>query len=142
MNEWGFAAQVKSWWDAEFARHPDWRFARCDVETKAEGQRGRSDLTVFSSGVVVLSGELRLPDHPSPSPWHPDNLSNAVLKATNHGARWAITSDATVLLLIDTSRSGPPVSRIVQKVELVPFSNRAELDSAAFLEKVKDAWLR
>lgn len=68
MNEWGFAAEVKSWWDSEFGRHPEWGLDRCEVERQTEGSLKRSDLVVWAGGQVRLSGELRLPDHPQSSP--------------------------------------------------------------------------
>lgn len=46
MNEWGFAAEVKSWWDAQFRAHPEWGIARCEVEEQVEGDRTHSDLTL------------------------------------------------------------------------------------------------
>lgn len=140
MNEWGFAAEVKTWWDPELSRHPQWGLSRCEVETKVLGGQTRSDLTVFGGGQARLCGELRLPDHPIPSPWHPDNLEDAVTKATNQGARWAFTSDGTTVVLIDTHRSGPPLTRIVDRIELVQFRTRDELDSETFLVRVADAW--
>jgi hypothetical protein len=45
MNEWAFAAEIKSWWDSEFPAHPDWRMARCEVERRVIGALERSDLT-------------------------------------------------------------------------------------------------
>ncbi len=140
MNEWGFAAELKTWWDIEFQQHRDWRLTRCEVERAMEGSHQRSDLSVLGGGVVRLAGELRLPDHPLASPWHPDNLLDAINKATTMGARWAFTSDATVLLLIDTALSGSPQTRVVQRVDLVPFQNRAQLDSETFLAGVRAAW--
>ena len=141
MNEWGFAAEVKSWWDGEFARQPQWRFARCEVEKRVIGGQERSDLSVLGGGQVWLSGELRLPDHAIASPWHPDNLSDAIHKATTHGARWAFTSDGTILLLIDCSRSGPPIARVVDRIKLTEFISRTELDSETFLSQVSASWL-
>lgn len=140
MNEWGFAAEIKSWWDDVLRHQPEWRLSRCEVEQTQEGERERADLVVYGEGVVRLSGELRLPDHPVASPWHPENLANAVSKATNRGSRWAFTSDANSLLLIDTQRSGPPLARVVQELSLVPFRERRELDSSAFLNTVREAW--
>jgi hypothetical protein len=47
LNEWAFAAEIKSWWDPDFARHPEWRIDRCEVENASEGSRQRSDLVVL-----------------------------------------------------------------------------------------------
>jgi hypothetical protein len=142
MNEWGFAAEVKSWWDSEFGEHSEWGLDRCEVERQTEGSLKRSDLVVWAGGRVVLSGELRLPDHPQSSPWDPRNLSGAIDKALTHGARWAFTSDATAFLLVDVQRTGPPQTRVVHRVELVAFEDRARLDEGAFLRLCRAEWIR
>ncbi len=142
MNEWGLAAEVKSWWDSEFGEHPEWGLDRCEVERQTEGSLKRSDLVVWAGGRVVLSGELRLPDHPQSSPWDPRNLSGAIDKALRHGARWAFTSDATAFLLVDVQRTGPPQTRVVHRVELVAFENRERLDEGAFLRLCRAEWIR
>lgn len=140
MNEWGFAGEIKSWWDASVRSHPQWHIDRCELETAVEGSQKRSDLTVLGGGVVKAAGELRLPDHPSASPWHPQNLGGAIGKAQSHGARWAFTSDGASFLLIDTQRAGPPQGRVVQVFHLVDFQRREELDAESFLAKVGRAW--
>lgn len=140
VNEWSFAAEIKSWWDSELARHPQWRLSRCQVEPQVANTRQRSDLLVIGDR-PVMSGELRLPDHREASPWHPDSLLDAVNKATSHGCRWAFTSDSTVLLLMDTHRSGPPMTRIVQQVELLSFQRREQLDAPSFLSRAKQSWV-
>ena len=141
MNEWGFAAEVKSWWDQEFRLHDEWGLDRCEVEKQAEGGLKRSDLVVWAGGTVVLSGEIRLPDHPQSSPWDLRNLSGAIDKAINDGVRWAFTSDATTLLLIDTQRTGPPQTRVVNRIDLVAFEDRAQLDQGAFLALCRTEWV-
>ena len=48
MNEWGFAGEIKHWWDAEFDQHPEWGLSRCELERQPEGGGlERSDLTVL-----------------------------------------------------------------------------------------------
>lgn len=140
MNEWGFAAEVSKWWENEFRRHPEWRLSACRVEETVPGSRDRSDLLALGNGPVIC-GELRLPDHPLADPWHPDNLLDAINKATIRGCQWAFTSDCRTFLLIDTRLTGPPLTRIVQEVDLLPFSDRRELDSATFLVRVQESWL-
>lgn len=140
MNEWGFASEVKSWWDTEFVRHPEWSLTRCEVEKETEGQR-RSDLVIHAGASVFMVGEFRLPDHVLSSPFHPENLRNAISKATDQGVRWAFTSDSVSLLLIDTSRTGRPQERIVHRIEALPFSSRAQLDTPAFLARVRESWV-
>lgn len=143
MNEWAFAGEIKSWWDAEFSKHPTWGMSRCELEKQPE-ERGyrRSDLSIIGGGAVKLAGELRLPDHPMSSPWHPDNLNNAISKATTMGARWAFTSDGTTILVIDTALAGPAMTRVVQRVDLKPFQLRDQLNSDTFLASMREAWLR
>jgi hypothetical protein len=68
-------------------------------------------------------------------------MADAINKATTHGSRWAFTSDSTLLLLIDTSLTGPLFTRVVQQVKLLEFSDRKELDSATFLEQVRASWV-
>lgn len=72
--------------------------ARCEVERRVLGGLERSDLTILGGVVTQICGELRLPDHLTASPWHPDNMADAISKATTHGARWAFTSDGTTFL--------------------------------------------
>ena len=140
MNEWGFAAEVKSWWDAEFKANPDWGLSRCEVERQERGGLKRSDLVVWRETILLLCGELRLPDHPVSDPWHPDNLIDAIEKATRHGSPWAFTSNGTTLLLLEVGRTGRPQERIVHKLEIAPFSERSELDSPKTLERIQAAW--
>lgn len=52
VNEWGFAAEIKSWWDAQFAGRPEWALDRCEVERQTEGSLKRSDLVDGSSRTV------------------------------------------------------------------------------------------
>jgi hypothetical protein len=140
LNEWGFAAEIKSWWDAEFKLNPRWGFARCEVEKQTEGSRQRSDLSVLGAGVCPLSGELRLPDHPKADPWHPDNLEGAIEKARRAQSRWCFTSDGVTFLLIDVERGGAPLTRVVQSFDLFHFEVREQLDSASLLAKVRARW--
>ena len=137
MNEWAFASEIKSWWDAEFAANPGWELDRCEVEHEYEASRERGDLAIWGRGVVRLAGEMRLPDHPQADPWHPDNLEGAIEKAARDHCRWCFTSDGTTLLLIDRERSGHPLTRVVQSFELLHFESRTQLDSGAFLAKVR-----
>ena len=140
MNEWEFAGEIKEWWTDEIHRHPQWKLQRAAVERGVSGGQQRHDLSVFAGGTVVFTGELRLPDHPHASPWLPENVDGAIHKAHGPGARWCFTSDSQVLLLIEVNRSGPALTRIVERVDLKIFERRAELDSAAFLSQVEHAW--
>lgn len=140
MNEWGFASEITKWWAAEFPHHPEWLLHSARVEEVVPGSQQRSDILVSGQG-PILSGELRLPDHPQSAPYNLDNLKDAVGKALARGCPWAFTSDATVILLIDVQRPGPLITKIVHQIDLVPFSKRSELNSAAFLAKVRERWI-
>ena len=140
MNEWAFAAEIKSVWDTKLAEHPEWGLKSCRVEETVPGSQKRSDLMVYGTKGPALCGELRLPDHLQASPRHPDSMMDAIQKATTHGSRWAFTSDSTQLLLIDAALTGPPPTRVVQRVDLLHFDERKELDSSTFLTRVLDAW--
>ncbi len=140
MNEWGFCGHIASWWDDEARKCTAWGFDQCELENQGGGDRKRSDLTVPKGGVPLVCGEVRLPDHEVPWPSHPDNLSDAIDKASRRGARWAFTSDGVTLLLLDVHKSGQPIARVVHKLELFPFDDRRDLDSKATLDRVERAW--
>jgi hypothetical protein len=143
LNEWGFAAEIKSWWDAALAADKS-GLDHCNVEDEVEvgGSQKRSDLTVLTaSGDVKLAGELRLPDHPQHDPWDPTNLLGAINKAQARGADWAFTSDANALLLIDCRITGPVQDRVVQIVPLGSWPNRASMDNAAARAANMTAWV-
>lgn len=144
MNEWGFAAEVKSWWDARLAANPQWDLARCGVEESVDNGAGtskRSDLTIRDqSGKVVLAGELRLPDHPHADPWDPENISGATVKARLLGSRWAFTSDSNRLLLVDTDIKGPLQDTVVLPLALMSMQSRSDLDQPRTLTSAEEAW--
>ena len=142
MNEWGFGGEIKSWWDAKFAAHPDWGLSRCSLEETTDGSRERADITVFDdSNLPVLVLELRLPDHQNPSPYDMANLSDAAMKAQRAGARWSATSDADVLVLVDNSRSGPLVTRTTPRFTFDRSATRSDLDVPAVREQIRTAWV-
>lgn len=142
MNEWGFAGEVKSWWDQELAEHPEWGLSRCEIERQDEGSRERADVSIVADdNTVILVLELRLPDHSLPSPWDLANLSNAAGKAARAGARWAATSDADLFLLLDTTKSGPLFGRVVHRPKLAKAATRANLDVPATLAQIREAWI-
>lgn len=143
MNEWGFAAEVKSWWDAAMASDEKLGLDRCEVEEQVEvgSSLRRSDLTVKRGQAVVLAGELRLPDHPQSDPWDPDSLQGAISKAQSLGARWAFTSDANTLLMIDTQLIGPVQDRVRTQFTVGNLANRADLGSASVLAAARASWI-
>lgn len=140
MNEWGFAAEVSKWWEKTAAENPAWRFHKVRVEESVPGSRQRSDLIVLGDQ-PTLCGEIRLPDHANASPLDFDNLKDAVSKAMSHGCRWAFTSDARSIFLIDTEQTGSLITKIVHKEVLGEGFRREELDDPMVLQRVSKAWV-
>ncbi len=145
MNEWAFAAEIKSWWDSAFTATPSWELDRCQVEESVDtgaGAAKRSDLTVrMKDGEIALAGELRLPDHLQADPWDPDNIAGATAKARSLGARWAFTSDANRLLLIDTDIKGPLQDTVVLPLEVARIHDRNDLDHPPTLAALQKSWV-
>ena len=142
LNEWGFGGEIKSWWDAEFASHPEWGLSRCALEQTSEGSRERADLTVFDDAdrpLLVL--ELRLPDHQNPSPYDMSNVQNASVKAQTQGARWSATSDAALLVLVDNSRPGQLITRATPHFTLDEAATRSTLDVPARRSAIRASWI-
>lgn len=140
MNEWGFAAEVSKWWELTADANPAWGLNRVRVEEVVPGSKQRSDLIVLGSS-PTMCGELRLPDHPNASPLDFDNLKDAVTKAQSHGCRWAFTSDARSLFLLDTAQSGSLITKIVHKRVLGDGFRREDLNDPAVLAGVQSAWV-
>jgi len=143
VNEWGFGGEIKSWWDQEFAEHPEWGMSRCEIERQNDGSQKRADLSLIRDDgqTVVLVLELRLPDHLQPNPWDLGNLGNAAAKAADAGARWAATSDADQFLLVDTQRPGPLFTRVAHRPRLAKLATRSNLDVPAQLAQAREAWV-
>jgi hypothetical protein len=89
----------------------------------------------------ALCGETRLPDHQNASPLDFDNLKDAVNKAQSHGCRWAFTSDAKSLFLIDTLQTGALITKIVHKEVLGDGFKREELDDPHVLQRMQRVWI-
>lgn len=140
LNEWGFASEVSKWWERAANENPVWRFHKVRVEEGVPGTRQRSDLIVLGDQ-PTLCGEIRLPDHPQSSPLDFDNLKDAVFKAQSHGCRWAFTSDARSLYLIDTHQSGSLITKIVHKEVLGESFRRTDLDDPTVLARISKAWI-
>ena len=142
MNEWGFAGEIKSWWDALIAARPELHLGRVTIEESPEGESVRADITLYEareSRLLVL--ELRLPDHAQPDPNDIANINNAASKAAMVGARWSATSDGQSFRLLDHSRSDLPLrERAVPIAPLSTPADRAGLDVAAKRAQVREAW--
>lgn len=141
MNEWGFGGEIKSWWDATIAKNPEWRLSRCSIEDTSEGSAKRSDLVVYDdSDRPVLALELRLPDHPNPSPHAIDNIDNALGKANRLGARWSATTDGAEFVLLDNSKAAPTAMRGVPVAPLAVAATRELLTARPTRERIRAAW--
>jgi hypothetical protein len=71
----------------------------------------------------------------------PDNLMNALQKATSVGAEWAFTSDANRILLMDTAITGPIQDRVVLVIAVGAFTERAQLDVPSMLAASEQGWV-
>ena len=143
MNEWGFAAEIKSWWDAAIAAEPGLGLGAVTVEESTEGDSKRSDITLYdAAGKPLMVLELRLPDHPDAAPSSIANIENAMNKASAFGARWSATSDAASFRLLDHSKSNRPTrERAVPVPDLSTPATRQSLDVAARFALIRAAWV-
>ena len=139
INEWAFAAEIKTTWDIVIHGDPVLAGLNTRVEEQSEaGGLKRSDVTLRDGTRVLVAGELRLPDHRESDPWSTANIAGAREKALNFGARWAFTSDANTLLLIDPRAAGSGPDLVVNPYEVGLFVDREDIDRR--LDEAKDAW--
>lgn len=138
INEWAFAAEIKTTWD--IAIHDDSSLSGLNtrVEEQSEGDQKRSDLTLRRGTDVLVAGELRLPDHRDADPWSPTSIKGAREKALNLGAPWAFTSDTNTLLLLDPHAAGSGSDLVVGVYDIGSFTNRADVDVR--LTEAKARW--
>jgi hypothetical protein len=142
VNEWGFAAEIKSRWDATIAAEAGLGLGAVTVEESTEGDRKRSDITLYdAAGNHLMVLELRLPDHPDAAPSSIANIENAMTKASAVGARWSATSDAETFRLLDHSRTRPTRERAVPVPPLATPATRNSLDVPAKLALIRAAWV-
>ncbi|WP_081968178.1 HsdM family class I SAM-dependent methyltransferase [Mycobacterium kyorinense] len=143
MNEWGFAGEIKSWWDAVIEDDPSLGLGRVIIEKETEGERKRADITLCdASDKPLMVLELRLPDHPDSAPSSISNITNAMNKAAALGARWSATSDGEIFRLLDQSRHDRPLlDRAVPVPPLATPTTRASLDVPAQLALIRSAWV-
>jgi hypothetical protein len=142
VNEWGFAGEIKSWWDAVISSDPAMGLGRVTIEESPEGEAVRSDITLYDADnhqLLVL--ELRLPDHSEADPLSIANINNAMNKANSVGARWSATSDGFQFRLLDHSRQDRPTrERAVPVRPLDAAATRTDLDVPAKLAAIHTAW--
>jgi methylase of polypeptide subunit release factors len=102
QTEWTIVGDAKSWMDALLDRHgSNAPFARVKLETRASGSLKRRDLTILDrSGVVVLTGEVKVPYAPDgASPFVESTVLDARRKAQTAGSPWFFTWNLNELVL-------------------------------------------
>jgi hypothetical protein len=143
VNEWGFAGEIKSWWDSLIRDEPGLQLGRVTIEETQAGESLRADLTLYDAhDRRLLVFELRLPDHAQPDPNDMANITAAASKAMQAGARWSATSDAATVRLLDHSR--PEVKLRERAVPIPPLATaatRQALDIPAKRAEIRSAWL-
>jgi len=94
LNEWGFAAAAKSWWNHEIGQHPEWKLTACSAGASVPRSRQRSDRFLEGRKGPVPCADLSRPqDTPrDPGGWlgsargspirHPPDLDSPLV----HGA--------------------------------------------------------
>jgi hypothetical protein len=138
INEWGFAAEIKTTWDIVIRDDSSLAGLNTRVEEQAEGDQKRSDVTLRKGTDVLVAGELRLPDHKDHDPWSPTNIKGARDKALQLGAKWAFTSDSNTFLLLDPHAAGAGSDLVAGVYEIGQFADRADIDRR--LEEAKECW--
>lgn len=143
VNEWSFAGEIKSWWDAEIASSKDHLLGEVRIEDSLEGDSRRADITLRdSAGSNLLVLELRLPDHRTPDAHDVLNIQNAASKASAMGARWSATSDAKEFVLFDHSKHDQRLkNRGVPVRPLTHAATRTNLDIPAEKTKIRESWV-
>ncbi len=62
-------------------------------------------------------------------------------RRASNGCRWAFTSDARSLYLLDTQQAGTLITKIVHKRVLGESFRRKDLDEPAVLSRMSEAWV-
>ncbi|MFB3892627.1 MAG: class I SAM-dependent DNA methyltransferase [Phycisphaerae bacterium] len=121
-NEVAFCAEVKSWADALFARHPDWPFRGAHIEQYGRGTNKRQDLRILDREhrSPILSGEVKMPGTAEGrSPYDPPLMQDAFNKADNIQAKYFFTWNVNTFVLFDRSRwDRPMIDRRVKEYDL------------------------
>ena len=111
-HEVSFCADVKSWLDALFAKHPEWPFHRAEIEETGHGSRKRSDLKIMDREhrTPVLTGEVKMPGTPEGrNPYSDELMQDAAQKAENLQADYFFTWNVNKFVLFDRSQWKKPV---------------------------------
>ncbi|MGA2137900.1 MAG: N-6 DNA methylase [Verrucomicrobiia bacterium] len=112
LNEVSFCADVKSWADALFAAHPEWRFSKATIEEYGTGNYKRQDIRIYREGsnTPVLTGEVKMPGTPEGrTPYDPSLMQDAFNKADNIQAPYFFTWNVNTFVLFDRSRYNRPM---------------------------------
>lgn len=105
-HEITFCAKVAKWSEEIFRRHPEWPFARVEIEESTARDRKRSDLRVYDrKGNIPLCGEVKLPGTPEGrNPYAHGLIGDAFEKASNAGAPFFFTWNVNILVLFDSKK--------------------------------------
>ena len=121
-NEVSFCADVKSWAEALFTRHPEWPFGEASIEEYGQGSNKRQDLRFLdrTHRTPVLTGEAKMPGTPEGrSPYDPALMEDAFLKADNIQAPYFFTWNVNTFVLFDRSLwDRPMIGRRVREWDL------------------------
>jgi hypothetical protein len=112
LHEVAFCAEVKSWADALFGKHPEWTFARATIEEYGVGNYKRQDIRIYREGsnTPVLTGEVKMPGTPEGrSPYDSALMQDAFNKADNVQSPYFFTWNVNRFVLFDRSRYNRPM---------------------------------
>ena len=146
-NEWEFVADCATQITLLCSKRSDLPFERASVESQSKGFAQRRDLTLWNrEGEKVLTGEVRLPDHPQAT--HGEMVRDAQQKADEAGAEYYFTWNVNSCILWRTFERGKSVTeRDIEKLTSLPapIATRKELESPRiktqvniFLERLLD----
>lgn len=102
-HEVTFCSRVSKWADALFLTHPEWNFARTEIEESQGIKKKRSDFRIYDTKQkLVLAGEVKLPGTPEGSnAYNSDLIGDAFQKASNAGTEFFFTWNVNKLVLFD-----------------------------------------
>lgn len=111
-NEVSFCADVKTWAEMLFARHPEWPFSEAQIEEYGTGSNKRQDLRILTrdSRTPILSGEVKMPGTlEGRTPYNPDLMRDASEKASNCRAQFFFTWNVNTFVLFDHALHSRPI---------------------------------
>lgn len=142
-NEWEFVADCATQITLLCQKYPDLPFERASVESQSKSSAQRRDLTLWDrNGERVLTGEVRLPDHPQGDTPYLDSLvRDAQKKADEAGVEYYFTWNVNRCVLWRTFERGKSVTeRDIEVLSGLPanIAKREELDSSRIQGQVSN----